>query len=48
MARHRRATKTKAGKRTVYLDSETVQILRGYLAGRQTGVSFNLEQADHW
>lgn len=33
-------TKTKAGKRTVYLDSEAVSMLRQYLAGRQTGRVF--------
>ncbi len=33
-------TKTKAGKRTVYLDSEAACMLRQYLAGRQTGRVF--------
>jgi integrase len=33
-------TKTRAGKRVVYLDSVTVQILRDFLAGRQTGRVF--------
>jgi len=33
-------TKTKKGKRVVYLDSATVQMLRDFLAGRQTGRLF--------
>src|ERR1700756_1090880 len=33
-------TKTKAGKRNVFLDSVTVNLLRDYLAGRQSGRLF--------
>lgn len=33
-------TKTKSGKRNVFIDSVTVQMLRDYLAGRQTGRLF--------
>jgi integrase len=33
-------TKTKSGKRNVFLDSATIRMLRDYLAGRQTGRVF--------
>jgi len=33
-------TKTKSGKRNVFIDSITVEMLRGFLAGRQTGRLF--------
>jgi integrase len=33
-------TKTKSGKRNVFIDSVTIQMLREFLAGRQTGRLF--------
>jgi integrase len=33
-------TKTKSGKRNVFIDSATIQLLRDFLAGRQTGRLF--------
>jgi len=33
-------TKTKAGKRVIYLDSETIKMLRAYIGGRKTGRVF--------
>jgi integrase len=33
-------TKTRSGKRNVFIDSVTVQLLRSFLAGRQTGRVF--------
>jgi integrase len=33
-------TKTKSGKRNVFIDSATIRMLRGFLVGRQTGRVF--------
>jgi len=33
-------TKTKSGRRNVFIDSATIQLLRDFLAGRQTGRLF--------
>ena len=41
-------TKTKSGKRNVFIDSVTVQMLRDFLAGRQTGRLFQSRLVRHW
>ena len=40
-------TKTKAGRRVVYLDSETTEMLREYHGGRKTGRVFESRSAEH-